>query len=83
MPVLANFSKRSMAEMGGDSSATKRQFYRNHSALALQQLLCKYALTEPTISQQYYPLSDTLNIALMWTPPSRRMGQSHWDPTLK
>ena len=83
MPVPANFTKRSVAEMGGDSSATKRQFYRHHTALALQQLLSKYSLMEPKVVKQYYRLADTLNIALMWTPPPRRMGKSYWDPTLR
>ena len=81
MPVFSNFTKRSMAEMGGDSSAMKRQFYRDLSSLGFQQMISRYALMEPTVVKQYYPLADSLVIALLWTPPSRRNSTAEWNPS--
>ena len=69
MPVLPNFTKRSMAEMGGDSAATKRQFSRGLTCVEFQQEIIKYDLMEPTMTKEYYVDDDSLAIALVASRP--------------
>ena len=83
MPVTPNFTKRTSVETGEvESSVLKRQYVREHSAFSFQQLLSSYSLMEPKVVREYYPLDDSLVIALVWPPPQRRIGKDLWNPSL-
>jgi hypothetical protein len=71
---LPNFTGLLKATAGGDDRhATKRKFYRKHSALSFAQILSAEMQREPTTFRKYYPLTDQLLYCLIWPPPNRRM----------